>query len=485
MSSFTVLNWNFGADKEYGDILDLREGEATPTKETLLETRNRVATTAFKTLIESNQVDIICLQNAGNNLDRIKSWLGEDFEVARDGKNTAVAYKRRFELEGVDLSPDISNNHSYTILTLKDLLTEKTYKVASAHLFFDIKEEKQKDSIRSTVISSLEKILSILGEAENSIIGLQETTDTDNQHNNTLLLKINTLLKTNGFLSSMKGQLSSIYTKRFSSEIFEIKLQNDPENNPSPHMPVIERLSFGEVLQKAEEESGEEANSQSSSSSSSSAAKGQQSPKDTKDTPDSTTARTPSTHKQPDTPLPGEQLSATKEKSERNGLSQSNFVLSRSPPSSPEPEVSSDEETTNAFFANELSDDDLADELFQSTKEGSPPPSPERAERPPAKTTPLSAIALKFVPSSNPDDGLLLQPAEEAAPPPSPERAERPPAKEIPVAAFEEEPPQSTTTSGAERKKMKKTENMRITFAIVALIGAVALPLFARLYKVE
>ncbi|NGX32815.1 MAG: hypothetical protein K1060chlam4_00868, partial [Candidatus Anoxychlamydiales bacterium] len=227
--------------------------------------RDKTAAFAYKTLIEENELNILCLQNIGSDLDKIKGFLGDDFDILSDGQDTAIAYSCRFTPIKSFLCK-VKEGHKYTILTLKDRLTEKTYNVASAHISgFDLKNPMEGSSSAQDGDKELEELLSKLNEfeADGTIIGLNANTTKEHYRARLDLLE-KAGFKTNDadrdattyneFLSDTpdkcRVKVDFIFTKKFSFIDFEktnMTLEK-PLINPSVHIPVIEQLEFDSSL---------------------------------------------------------------------------------------------------------------------------------------------------------------------------------------------------------------------------------------------
>ncbi|NGX49231.1 MAG: hypothetical protein K940chlam5_00827 [Candidatus Anoxychlamydiales bacterium] len=272
MSTFKVLTWDLSTDKDYSEAL--KRAEETPPEDTtgFSALRDQTAKLAYEILIEENELAILCLQNIGSDLDKIKSFLGDDFDILSDGQDTAIAYSCRFTPIKSFLS-NVREGRRYTILTLKDELTEKTYNVASAHISrFNLRNPMESMPSGASGDEELQELLSKLNEfeADGTIIGLNTNTTKEHYRARLDLLE-KAGFKTNDadrdattyneFLSETpdecKIKVDYIFTKKFSFIDFEktnMTLEK-PLINPSVHIPVIEQLEFDpSLLESAKEE---------------------------------------------------------------------------------------------------------------------------------------------------------------------------------------------------------------------------------------
>ncbi|NGX33357.1 MAG: hypothetical protein K1060chlam4_01422, partial [Candidatus Anoxychlamydiales bacterium] len=71
MSTFKVLTWDLSTNEDYSEAL--KRAEETPPEDTIgfSALRDKTAAFAYKTLIEENELNILCLQNIGSDLDKI------------------------------------------------------------------------------------------------------------------------------------------------------------------------------------------------------------------------------------------------------------------------------------------------------------------------------------------------------------------------------------------------------------------------------
>ncbi|HEU64891.1 MAG: hypothetical protein KR126chlam4_00907 [Candidatus Anoxychlamydiales bacterium] len=266
--SLNVLTWNVGTDERYKEMLQ-RAGDTPPEEpEGLVGLRNNRAKFAFGFLIESNEPDIMFLQEIGSDLDRIKEWLGKDFTIINNDNDTAVVYRTARFTFLTSYKSDIKlNNRSFTVLTLKDKSTEKIYNVASAHISgFDLMNPMKGKPNAPEGDKELEDLLSKLNEldATGTIIGLDANTTREHYRQRLEILEKEGF-RTNdkdkaptNYHRTLKDRVKSdyIYTRGFTFQPFE-RLNVDlekPITCPSDHIPVIEQLKFDSTsIEKSKE----------------------------------------------------------------------------------------------------------------------------------------------------------------------------------------------------------------------------------------
>ncbi|NGX36099.1 MAG: hypothetical protein K1000chlam1_00936 [Candidatus Anoxychlamydiales bacterium] len=139
----SVWSWNYGGDGEFVKM-SKRYGKEIPERDDgLFEMRDKIAKSAFEklTFVEGigdiSKPDIVCFQEIGdverdNTENRIKAWMGKEYELISDGIDAAIAFnKNRFKLLN---SERASGGRNYAIANLEDQTTKKTYLVASSHI---------------------------------------------------------------------------------------------------------------------------------------------------------------------------------------------------------------------------------------------------------------------------------------------------------------------------------------------------------------
>ncbi len=253
MNELTVLTFNVSTDENYIKMLQRDKRYSHMNSEESRIHRDQTAKVAFETLIEATSLDILFLQQVGSDLDRIKNWLGDDFEIKSDGKNTAIAYRSRFEV----LYSYFSKNHTFTILSLQDKLTQKIYNVASANIAnFNLQNPEENRSNIDKGVDELKDLLNKLNEfkADGTIIGLDANIDKKHHPNRFDILQkegFQTNTSDNSptvFNEVLKKTIKSnyIFTKGFHFKDLEklFLAFEDPFKNPSDQRPVIEKLEI-------------------------------------------------------------------------------------------------------------------------------------------------------------------------------------------------------------------------------------------------
>jgi len=137
----TVLGWNLSGSSFMYENLCRYSGKSYYDD----EKRNTVAKRTFQKIYNKNSSPVLCLQDIGQEISKIKNWIGENYNIITDkDKDIGVAYdKTKYELLG---SKDESSLYlSYIIISIKDKTTKKVYDIASS--FFSVTNKIEESSL--------------------------------------------------------------------------------------------------------------------------------------------------------------------------------------------------------------------------------------------------------------------------------------------------------------------------------------------------
>lgn len=262
----TVWSWNYGGDGEFVKMSDRHKKEIPERDEDLYPMRDRIAETAFERLTSVvgigfiSKPDIVCFQEIGDvkkndTENRIKAWMGEEYELISDGIDAAIAFnKNRFKLLNSESS---SRGRNYAIANLEDLTTKKIYLVASSHITGFTLDNPAKRDLADTGDQELRDLLNQLNtypKTDKVILGV-DLNEPPSIHNKRI-----EMIESEGFNRDSSAdsfptnynpyiktniKIDYIFTKGFENTALTSAshppLEN-PDENPSDHSIVINEL---------------------------------------------------------------------------------------------------------------------------------------------------------------------------------------------------------------------------------------------------
>jgi len=271
--TYSVVNWNVGSEGDYAYLCQQQNKPEFADREAYdsfmkdcAQERPDVASNAVKAISDESFVSpiaLLCLQEVGDDLEKMQGWFGDRYAFHSDTVDAAVAYdKDQFDLVNEKVSDLRKGN--WTILTLKDKKSEEIFVVASAHLSgFDLDGRKDDavDGDRQAV-AFITDIESVAKEhrASAAIIGMDANTTTSEYPQ-----RLN-IFRNAGFLTDDKSKdvthhskfahrdmkidylFAKTYERGASVDIEDhavekLGLQN-PDENPSDHRPLVGRVQL-------------------------------------------------------------------------------------------------------------------------------------------------------------------------------------------------------------------------------------------------
>ena len=271
--TYSVVSWNVGSESDYAYLCQQDQKPQFSDKEAYdtfisncAEERKNIASIAVDAIFKESpakQIPLLCLQEAGDDLEKMQDWFGDNYALHGDTVDTAVAYdKDQYVL--VDEKASDIRKANWTILTLRDKKSQEIFVVASAHLTgFDLDgykdDAKDGDDQAVGFVAQIEAVAK-KHQAAASIIGMDANTTTVDYPQ-----RLN-IFRNAGFVMDEQSTISTHHSKFANrdmkidylfAKVYErgasVELEDqgveklglsNPEKNPSDHRPLLGRVEI-------------------------------------------------------------------------------------------------------------------------------------------------------------------------------------------------------------------------------------------------